>query len=365
MFGKAGDETAMNKEAVLTVIVPVYQVKESYLRRCIESLLAQEGDAFRVLLVDDGSPDQCGGICDAYAEADARVSVIHQENQGVSAARNAGIRAARTGWISFVDADDWVEEDYFRTLTELVTGPADRADIVLFEYSREYRKSRSEESLGFGAGYVDGDRFREIRRKAIYKVVHNGKSNPFTVIAAWNKVYRTEFLREKGIEFARGVRKGEDLLFNVDALYSADRLYYLPRLLYRYRYQAESRTNRYDPDIVKMTETELLGLQRAVEKRNLGPEAEALLQCRICTRLYSCMRLYFFHPLNAVSSREKIKEARRLAESPLYAEALRKVDLRRLNRQERFFTRCLKRRQYRLLYLLVRVRSAVNEKRHR
>lgn len=358
-------ESVMRKEAVLTVIVPVYQVKERYLRRCIESLLSQKGEDFRLLLVDDGSPDRCGMICDAYAGADARVSVIHQENQGVSAARNAGIRAAQTAWISFVDADDWVEEDYIRTLTELVRGPADRADIVLFEYSREYRKNRSEESLGIASGYVDGDRLRDIRRAAIYKIVRNGKNNPFTVIAAWNKVYRTAFLREKGIEFVRGVRKGEDLLFNVDALYSADRLYYLSRLLYRYRYQADSRTNRYDPDIVQMTETELLGLRSALEKRAPGPEADALLQCRICTRLYSCMRLYFFHPQNAVPVREKIREARQLAESPLYAEALRKVDLGRLNTQERFFTRCLKRRQYRLLYLLVRVRSAVNEKRHR
>lgn len=90
----------------LSIIIPIYKIKESYLRECLDSLLAQDMRDFQIIAVDDGSPDQSGDICDEYAQKDERVIVIHQENAGVSVARNAGIKAATTEWITFVDPDD-------------------------------------------------------------------------------------------------------------------------------------------------------------------------------------------------------------------------------------------------------------------
>ncbi|MDR2409141.1 MAG: glycosyltransferase, partial [Bacteroidales bacterium] len=94
---------------VLSIIVPVYKV-EPYLRRCIDSILAQTFTDFECILIDDGSPDGCPAICDEYAEKDKRIMVIHQENEGVSAARNAGLDIAKGEWIGFVDSDDWCDE---------------------------------------------------------------------------------------------------------------------------------------------------------------------------------------------------------------------------------------------------------------
>ena len=86
---------------LISVIIPVYRV-EAYLRRCVDSVLAQTYTQTEVILVDDGSPDGCPAICDAYAREDGRVRVIHQENAGLSGARNAGIEAAKGAWLSFV-----------------------------------------------------------------------------------------------------------------------------------------------------------------------------------------------------------------------------------------------------------------------
>ena len=94
----------------ISVIVPVYKV-ESYLPRCIDSILAQTFTDFELILVDDGSPDNCGVICDEYAARDNRIHVIHKENGGVSSARNAGIRLAGSDWITFVDSDDYLAEN--------------------------------------------------------------------------------------------------------------------------------------------------------------------------------------------------------------------------------------------------------------
>ena len=96
---------------VVSVIVPVYNV-EKYIHRCVDSILAQTFTDFELILVDDGSPDNCPAICDEYAEKDSRIRVIHQENGGLSAARNAGLDVATGEYISFVDSDDWVESGF-------------------------------------------------------------------------------------------------------------------------------------------------------------------------------------------------------------------------------------------------------------
>ena len=92
----------------ISIIVPVYRV-EAYLRKCVDSILAQTYPYLQVFLVDDGSPDQCGPICDEYAAKDSRITVIHQENRGLSAARNAALDLVEGQWIGFVDSDDWIE----------------------------------------------------------------------------------------------------------------------------------------------------------------------------------------------------------------------------------------------------------------
>lgn len=111
----------MNHNGVICVIVPVYKV-EPYISRCVDSILNQSYSDFELILIDDGSPDGCGAICDEYAENDSRIHVIHQENGGLSAARNAGIdwafRYTSSQWLTFVDSDDWVHKDYLNILMD-------------------------------------------------------------------------------------------------------------------------------------------------------------------------------------------------------------------------------------------------------
>ena len=94
----------------VSVIIPVYQV-ENFLRRCVDSVLGQTLPDIEIILVDDGSPDQCPEICDAYAESHDNVRVIHKENGGLSSARNAGMRAASGKYVLFVDSDDWIDPE--------------------------------------------------------------------------------------------------------------------------------------------------------------------------------------------------------------------------------------------------------------
>lgn len=123
----------------VTVIVPVYKV-EPYLRRCVDSILAQTFRLFDLVLVDDGSPDNCGRICDEYAEKDSRIHVIHQENRGLSGARNAGIEWAfsesSSEWLTFIDSDDWVHSEYLEIL--LSAAARHDTDIVIGRYVNSF-----------------------------------------------------------------------------------------------------------------------------------------------------------------------------------------------------------------------------------
>lgn len=119
----------------ISVVVPVYKV-EAYLDQCVQSLLKQTFQDFELLLVDDGSPDRCGEMCDGYAAQDSRIRVIHQSNAGLSCARNAGIRQAQGDYITFVDSDDWVTEDY---LSYLLSGVEEHgADISVGSFCSVY-----------------------------------------------------------------------------------------------------------------------------------------------------------------------------------------------------------------------------------
>jgi len=123
-------------DQLISVIVPVYKV-EPYLRRCLDSILAQTYKNLEIILVDDGSPDNCGAICDEYAAKDDRIVVIHKENGGVSSARNVGLRTASGEWIGWVDSDDWIELDMFEYLLRQAQNT--QADISICGRIEEYK----------------------------------------------------------------------------------------------------------------------------------------------------------------------------------------------------------------------------------
>lgn len=121
-------------QPLISIIVPVYKV-EDYIDQCINSILHQSYKNWELILVDDGSPDTCGSICDDFATKDKRIKVIHKENGGLSDARNAGINIARGNYITFIDSDDYIHEDYLKDMIDIVL--MYQADIVQVGYTNE------------------------------------------------------------------------------------------------------------------------------------------------------------------------------------------------------------------------------------
>lgn len=186
---------------MVSIIVPIYAV-EKYLPKCIESLMNQTYQDIEIILVDDGSPDSCGEICDAYTRKDSRIVVIHQKNSGVSAARNAGLAVAKGAYIGFVDPDDWVAPEMYEGMVRAIE--REGADLAICGYDYYHED-----------GTVDEKRLytvRENERISQKEVMNRFADMPPTVRhGVVNKLFRGELLREQ--KFQLGLHSSEDVLF--------------------------------------------------------------------------------------------------------------------------------------------------------
>lgn len=221
---------------MISIIVPVYQVK-AYVGECVESLLAQTYANLEILLVDDGSTDGSGEACAAYAFRDNRVRVIHQENQGLSAARNTGLDQAKGEYVAFVDSDDAVMPDYIETLYELLCRY--QADIAACGFVRgEMEKIRET------AGSDDSIRELCMNSEQMLRQWH-GKYKKWETVA-WNKLYRKKILDGMpgtAIRFPIG-RRHEDVLTSHLIVANASRIVLTTRTLYLYRFRRDSITTQ-------------------------------------------------------------------------------------------------------------------------
>ncbi|MCM1292335.1 MAG: glycosyltransferase [Bacteroides sp.] len=213
----------------ISIIVPVYNV-ERYLRECVDSILCQTMADFELIMVDDGSSDSSPAICDEYAARDPRVRVIHQANAGVSAARNAGLDAARGEWISFVDADDWIEPEMLEEL--LSQAEREGADIAYCDFNFIYEDGRKEQ---YSTCNLSGKG---------HKVVAEYISTQWTVL--WNSIQRRSLFTDHGLRCPVGIIFCEDFHLSVRCMFHAQKIVKVNRHLYNYVQRESSICHNYD-----------------------------------------------------------------------------------------------------------------------
>ena len=186
---------------MVSIIIPIYNV-EKYLPKCIESLMNQTYRDIEIILVDDGSPDACGKICDEYARVDSRIIVIHQKNQGVSAARNSGLECAKGEYIGFIDPDDWVASEMYEGMLNAILREATDMVICGYDYYDE-------------CGCVDEKRKYVVRPNEVIsqkEVMKRFSDMPPTIRhGVVNKLFRRDLLNKQ--IFKMGLHSSEDVLF--------------------------------------------------------------------------------------------------------------------------------------------------------
>lgn len=224
----------------ISIIVPVYKV-EKYLHRCLDSIIAQTFTDWECILIDDGSPDGSGKICDEYAQKDGRFRVFHQENQGVSAARNKGLDEARGEYVNFIDSDDWIDSK----LLELLYNSVNDYEIVFF---------------GNYNCYKDGNMVAHIPREAIclskkdteqeiFHLKFNDESFEYFGYT-WNKMFRLSIIKDYSVKFINGLNLREDELFTMSYCQHISTLKVISESLYYYRYCLGLSITRKQPKVI-------------------------------------------------------------------------------------------------------------------
>lgn len=210
---------------LISVIVPIYNV-EKYIDRCVKSICKQTYKNLDIILVDDGSPDKCGVICDAYASHDSRIVVVHKENGGLSDARNAGLSICQGKYVTFIDSDDYIEHDYIETLyTSLVEN---QADISIGDYLYE-----TENGLVINS-YLNSGKVRILNQKEAIGELCKLKlfSN-----SAWGKLYPTEFFSD--IRYPKG-KIYEDIPVTYRLILKAKRVVFCEKPIYHYIFRLQA-----------------------------------------------------------------------------------------------------------------------------
>ena len=221
---------------LVSVILPVYN-GEKYLRDCIDSVLANTYQNLELILIDDGSSDNSGLICNEYAKKDKRINVIHQENKGLVDARNCGLAASKGAYIAFIDADDMVSPVFYEEMVAAIE--AEHADVVACEY-RHNREDVVPCITPNERNYISVQSFGE--KLAILTCAPSIRNLTWTGPFVWNKLYRKEKI--KG-QFNKDCLMCEDLRFNFDYLQACEKMTVLPVGLYFYRLHDESITGMY------------------------------------------------------------------------------------------------------------------------
>ena len=334
----------------LSVIVPVYNT-EKYLRECIDSILAQTFTDFELILVDDGSTDGSGAICDAYAQKDPRIRVVHQENGGVTVARKTAMKMAEGGWVSFVDSDDWISPAMFDTMMKKVEEHG--AEIVVCDAFMEF-PDKSEIAGSFvKAGFYD----KSAMTQKIYPTMIMSIKDRRPGMTGWlcNKIFDRALLDKVFWSVDDSFVFSEDGLCCYAALLKCESIYVFHIPLYHYRQHMESAMHQYNGE---KRYAKLLKAYKAHEEM-LAIHGALYLE-----------QMYDFVAVNTITNLRNVllfdketplftrfSQARKFVSHPMIRTSLRKAIHKHKNRKEKLKTYLALHKCACLLYFLFAIKE--------
>lgn len=266
----------------VSIIVPIYNV-EKYLRQCLESLKKQTYLNLEIIMVDDGSTDSSGTICDEFAERDDRFIVLHRGNGGLSAARETGMENVSGDYIMFLDGDDWLDSDTIRKCVSAIEQD-DKIGCVLFSYAKEVKGATipmhlMDKSLELYDKEVEVKIYRRLFGLSKDELSHPERME--NMVSCCMKLYRVEYARKGKYFDTKWVGSCEDGLFNMYALRGCEGVVYIDEALYHYRKIAGTLTSTYRPKLIKQWDNLFDEMLKVIKRYELSNDYLEALDNRI------------------------------------------------------------------------------------
>jgi len=347
---------------LFSIIVPVYKVPYNLLHRSIQSVITQSYKNIEIILIDDGSPDECGKICDEYAQKDNRIKVIHQQNGGLSVVRNVGVEAATGEWVSFVDGDDFIETDTYEEVYKLVKKYDAEADVISWDGYADFDNGISR-PINF---FKDEEFLIKDKNDMIDLILPKYHTASFRYVVyevTWARVYRRQMLKENGIINIPGLARAQDLIFNLEVLEYAKGLAYTKRHLYHYVMQAEAATKKYDENITKKMVHFSNALKEYVAKyHNQQQEFYQRAYVKIMPKIVECFAQKYVPYSEKNGTLSTLKVVSEELDEPVFREAVEKMDGTGNIWKMKVFQFLLKNKLYYPLFLVCKLNLKRKEK---
>jgi glycosyltransferase involved in cell wall biosynthesis len=319
--------------AKLSVIVPIYNV-EKYLRKCLDSVVNQTLSDLEIILVDDGSPDRCGEICDEYAANDSRIKVIHKKNGGLPSARNAALDVATGEWVAFVDSDDWLELDIYEKA--VMAGERKDVDILFFNSFRNNVTKETNISLFQNEFFSDDKKYIKSLQAGVI-CLYFTQTHELYYGFPWDRIIKREFIMQNNLYFT-DCKAYEDMLYAINCLQFANKIAFIEDRGYHYRFNNTSIGNKYNPNRVAIDREVYQEMFRLAETYKADDNFYRALYAFIVDSLAMNVSRCFFHKKNQNTLKSKMQYVNTILGEEPYHSAFLKVDRRLLTRGGKFIT---------------------------
>ncbi len=345
----------------ISVILPTYNVKD-YIQQCIDSLIGQSHEDLEILIVDDGSTDGTGALCDEIAGSDSRIRVIHKENGGTSSARNRGIQEATGDYVMFMDPDDWLDTNTFGELVSLIQ--KENLDVIRFGYVREFPDhSAVKENTFLPTTLCQGDDCKKICRQTMglmgEELAHPENMN--YLASACFCLYRKAIIDSNNLEFFdyRKIAGFSDGLFNLRFLQKAERFLYVDKPYYHYRkFAGTGATANYREQFLER-QLLLFAMLEQIAREENDPDFREALDNRL---VFSTMEVC----LNALKGKlplcRRYGEMKRVLQEPVYRNACKRLKLGLLPLKWRVYFFLVKTRWTLPVFLMTKVIRFIQRK---
>lgn len=313
---------------LLSVVVPVYKVEHKYLTDCLESIANQTFKDFELIIVDDGAPEDIARLLDEYAAGKSYIQIIHKENSGVADARNIGMSKCNGKYLTFVDSDDTITPDNFEKV--VARALRDNLDVLMWGLYRVSGDEKSEFSpYSEDIAVFDEYRLREVQLKCMVGILPSFKT-PATVDAAGSacaKLYRLDFLRENNLCYIKGLKRAEDMLFNLMTLGKAKRVGYMYDFYYNYIQLDSSATYQYRENGISVFTDTLRYMGEYLEGIHADDEFMQVYYMRCMFFLLESMDMDYNNPNNPKGFLSRRRDLANAALLSPYKEAIGKLKM--------------------------------------
>ena len=346
------------KNYKISIIVPVYNVA-NYIKRCLDSLINQTYKNLELILIDDGSIDNSGNICDEYAKKDSRIIVIHQKNSGVSKARNNGLDKMTGDYVMFVDSDDWIELDACERLIEIIT--KENLEVLIFNHYKEVTNS-SKKHKKYRLNNIEG---KELNYCLQAKILSNSiKIQGFDIEGigfTWNKIISKKIINIK-FPFEKKQAINEDIVFYYNLFEQAQKIGICNEYLYHYRILANSATRKYNKDYLNICD-EFYKKINQLRKNHINDKYfEESFNIRIINNFCNALNVYINNKKQKMSFKQRIDLINDEMNKDYYRNAIKKVKMKSLNRRLKIYTFLLRIKAYYCILIINNLERIIKER---